>query len=111
MTEKVKTVIEFYFLLPDFKSRGQPSNSTFKNVGIVQNRFEIIFEFCSQQKNILLGLTNRLVPKTFENSNEKLVKINREVQKFEKMQLSKWGKHSFSFFQACSNNRNCECNE
>ena len=55
--------------------------------GIVQNRFEIIFEFCSQQKNILLGLTNRLVPKVFENSNEKLVKINREVQKFEKMQF------------------------
>ena len=24
MTEKVKTVIEFYFLLPNFKSRGHP---------------------------------------------------------------------------------------
>ena len=55
--------------------------------GIVQNRFEIIFEFCFQQKNILQGLTNRLVLKVFENSNEKLVKINREVQKFEKMQF------------------------
>ena len=26
MTEKVKTVIEFYFLLPDFKSRGHPNS-------------------------------------------------------------------------------------
>ena len=25
MTEKVKTVIQFFFLLPDFKSRGNPS--------------------------------------------------------------------------------------
>ena len=25
MTDKVKTVIESYFLLPDFKSRGHPS--------------------------------------------------------------------------------------
>ena len=27
MTEKVKTVIEFYFLLPDFKSRGHPNQN------------------------------------------------------------------------------------
>ena len=26
MTKKVKTVIEFYFLFPDFKSRGHPSH-------------------------------------------------------------------------------------
>ena len=26
MTDKVKTVIECYFLLPDFKSRGHPSD-------------------------------------------------------------------------------------
>ena len=42
MTEKVKTVIEFYFLLPDFKSRGHPSrlswsfgDSVSKNVVII----------------------------------------------------------------------------
>ena len=29
MTEKVKNVIEFYFLLPDFKSRGHPTHSWF----------------------------------------------------------------------------------
>ena len=28
MTEKVKTVIEFYFLSPDFKSRGHPTSDT-----------------------------------------------------------------------------------
>ena len=31
MTEKVKTVIEFYFLLPDFKSRGHPSCGTIRS--------------------------------------------------------------------------------
>ena len=28
MTEKVKTVIELYFRLPDFKSRGHPKSMT-----------------------------------------------------------------------------------
>ena len=35
MTEKVKTVIEFYFLLPDFKSRRHPNLIFFSTYGKV----------------------------------------------------------------------------
>ena len=32
MTEKVKTVVECYFLVPDFKSRGHPTRETLMQV-------------------------------------------------------------------------------
>ena len=36
MTEQIKTVIEFYFLLPDFKSRGHPHcNWPFQDSGVL----------------------------------------------------------------------------
>ena len=56
---------------------------------IVQNRLEVNFELCFQHKTILLSLTNRLVPKVSENPNKKLVKINRKVNEFRKMQFSR----------------------
>ena len=39
MTAKVKTVIECYFLLPDFKSRGHPTGGATRT----QNRAQIHF--------------------------------------------------------------------
>ena len=63
------------------------TTSSFEKEGIVQNRFEIIFELCFQHETILLGLTNRLMPEVFENSNKKLVKINHKVNEFRKMQF------------------------
>ena len=43
MTEKVKTVVGCYFMLPYFKSRGQPSHSLFyqENVWFVTNNHAI----------------------------------------------------------------------
>ena len=41
MTEKVKTVIECYFLLPDFKSRGHPTGGA--TMSRAQNRAQIHF--------------------------------------------------------------------
>ena len=42
MTEKVKTVIEFYFLLPDFKSRGHPNCETVTVPGQNKNQYELV---------------------------------------------------------------------
>ena len=54
---------------------------------IVQNCFEIIFDFYPPYVAMLLGLTNRLVPKFSKNSNKNLVKINPKVDAFSKMQF------------------------
>ena len=45
MTEKVKTVIEFYFLLPDFKSRGHPRPGSLMLKKILVAYFEFSSSF------------------------------------------------------------------
>ena len=49
--------------------------------------FQIIFDFNPPPNSIEQGLTNRLVPKVSKNSTKNLVKINREVNWFRKMQF------------------------
>ena len=50
MTEKVKTMIECYFLLPDFKSRGHPSPG---NLG--EKRVVLVRGFLTFEVNFQLG--------------------------------------------------------
>ena len=71
MTEKVKIVIEYYFLLPDFKSRGHPTLST-SSMKYVTYKFCFLLHRRRLQlqtitKNILTRITPSLNPPIAES--------------------------------------------
>ena len=91
MTEKVKTVIGCYFLLPDFQSRGHPSRNRFCPVvslnGLIslekQNKMQLRFlkmlrENESKFQTLRVSVPRQIRENIWKNKKSKEMKLSME---------------------------------